>query len=99
MMQDLRRYTEATNTETALFQLHAAEGKMGQEVTLSSLKSWHRNWDNLTSFPLVALKGHLHDQSDKLSSSHGPQGHQRQKGAFTSEDAVLKQIYLATCRN
>ncbi|MEZ5051031.1 MAG: IS256 family transposase [Chitinophagales bacterium] len=96
MMQDLKKIYQATNTEAALFQLHAAEAKWGKKYAIV-FKSWHRNWDNLTSFfryP-VALRKVIYTTNPIESYHRMVRKVTKTKGAFTSEDAVLKQIYLA----
>ena len=91
-----RRYTRLLQIlEAALFQLHyAVEAKWGKKYAIVSLRAGIETGIILPVFSAIRWRRKvIYDQSDESYHRMVPQGHQ-DKGAFTSEDVVLKQIYL-----
>lgn len=96
-MKDLKEVYKATNIEIAEHNLDLMQAKWGKQYPIV-FKSWRTNWDRLTNYfkypePIRRLvyttntvEGY-HRMVRKVTKS---------KGAFTSEMAVLKLVYLAT---
>ena len=96
-MKDLKEVYKATNIEVAEQNLDLMQAKWGKQYPIV-FKSWRTNWDRLTNYfkypePIRRLvyttntvEGY-HRMVRKVTKS---------KGAFTSEMAVLKLVYLAT---
>ncbi len=96
-MKDLKEVYKATNIEVAEHNLDLMQTKWGKQYPIV-FKSWRTNWDRLTNYfkypePIRRLvyttntvEGY-HRMVRKVTKS---------KGAFTSEMAVLKLVYLAT---
>jgi len=96
-MRDLKEVYKATNIEVAEHNLDLMQAKWGKQYPIV-FKSWRTNWDRLTNYfkypePIRRLvyttntvEGY-HRMVRKVTKS---------KGAFTSEMAALKLVYLAT---
>jgi transposase-like protein len=96
-MKDLKEVYKATNIKVAEHNLDLMQAKWGKQYPIV-FKSWRTNWDRLTNYfkypePIRRLvyttntvEGY-HRMVRKVTKS---------KGAFTSEMAVLKLVYLAT---
>lgn len=96
-MADLKLVYQATDKQMAHLELVDLEEKWGAKYP-AVIDSWHRNWDRLTTYfqypdairKLIyttnTIEG-FHRQVRKVTKS---------KGAFTSDMALLKLIYLAT---
>jgi transposase-like protein len=94
-MNDLKSVYQATTKEKAEHALKRLEQKWGKEYP-KVIQSWHRNWDNLGLFfgypPLIrkvmyttnAIEA-FHRQLRKVTKT---------KGAFTSDNALMKLPYL-----
>lgn len=96
-MLDLRTVYQAADKQTAEENLNAMEEKWGKKYP-AVFRSWRDNWENLTTFfkyPEEIRKviyttnmiEAFHRQVRKVTKT---------KGAFTSDTALLKLIYLAT---
>lgn len=95
VMEDLKPVYKAVNAEQGYEKLLEFEEKWGKKYPLTA-KSWLQNWDNLSTFfeygddvPRVIyttnpIEG-MHRQVRKITKT---------KGAFTSEQALLKLLYL-----
>jgi transposase-like protein len=94
-MADLRLVYTATNREKAERYLDQLEEKWGYKYP-AVLASWRRNWDNLS---------HFYDYPKQIRrviyTTNMIEGFHRQlrkvtktKGAFTSDDALLKLLFL-----
>jgi putative transposase len=93
---DLREVYQATTLDLAEQQLDALDQKWGRKYPLV-IKSWRTNWHKLSTYfkydPIIrkliyttnAIEG-FHRQVRKVTKT---------KGAFTSDMALLKLIYLA----
>jgi transposase-like protein len=96
-MRDLKTVYKASNIKLAEHNLDKLEAKWGKQYPIV-FKSWRTNWDRLSNYfkypePIRRLiyttntvEGY-HRMVRKITKS---------KGAFTSETAVLKLVYLAT---
>jgi len=96
-MADLKPVYQAASKDEAEHQLQDLETKWGKKYPVV-IESWHRNWDKLSTYfkysPAIrkliyttnTIEG-FHRQVRKVTKT---------KGAFTSDMALLKLIYLAT---
>ncbi len=95
VMEDLKPVYKAVNAEQGYERLLEFEEKWGRKYPLTA-KSWLQNWDNLSTFfeydgdvrrviyTTNPIEG-MHRQVRKITKT---------KGAFTSEQALLKLLYL-----
>jgi len=96
-MADLKLVYQASNKDIAESELDALEEKRGAKYPLV-LKSWRTNWANLSTYFKYP------EQIRKLIyTTNAIEGYHRQirkvtknKGAFTSDMALMKLVYLAT---
>lgn len=96
-MADLKPVYQAISKDEAEQQLVELEGNWGKKYPIV-IESWNRNWDKLSTFfkyPSAIRK--------LIYTTNTIEGFHRQirkvtktKGAFTSDMALLKLIYLAT---
>jgi transposase-like protein len=96
-MADLKPVYQAASKDEAEHQLQELEAKWGKKYPVV-IDSWHRNWEKLSTYfkysPAIrkliyttnTIEG-FHRQIRKVTKT---------KGAFTSDMALLKLIYLAT---
>lgn len=96
-MEELRTVYQATNKQVAEENLEAAEKTWGKKYP-AVFKSWHNNWENLSTFfaypeeirkvmyTTNIIEG-FHRQVRKITKT---------KGAFNSDMALLKLVYMAT---
>ncbi len=96
-MKELKLVYKASSVETALHQLNLLEKKWGKKYPVV-FRSWRANWDHLTQYfkypesirKLIyttnTVEGY-HRMVRKVTKS---------KGAFTSDMAMMKLVYLAT---
>ena len=94
---DLKKIYKAINREMGLHYLDEAEAKWGQKYP-AIFKSWRANWDRLSSFYRYpgALRKIIYTNNPIESYHRMVRKVTKTKGAFSSEDAIVKQIYLAT---
>jgi putative transposase len=97
MVKDLKKIYHANNIDMAKHYLNEAELIWGDKYKII-FKSWHNNWDRLTCFFQYPP-----DLRRIIYTTNPIEGYHRMvrkvtktKGAFTNEDAIVKQIYLAT---
>lgn len=94
-MSDLKRVYQAKDKEKVAIQLDQLEQKWGKKYP-AIIKSWRTNWDRLTvyfQYPQEIRKviyttniiESFHRQLRKVTKT---------KGAFTSDDALMKLLYL-----
>jgi putative transposase len=97
MVRDLKKIYQATNMQMALQYLQEAESTWGGKYKVV-FKSWHRNWDRLTNFYKYPpqLRRLIYTTNPIESYHRMVRKVTKTKGAFSSENAILKQIYLAT---
>jgi len=97
IVRDLKKVYNALNVDMALHYLLEAEKKWGDKYGIV-FKSWHRNWDRLTNFFKYppALRRLIYTTNPIESYHRMIRKVTKTKGAFASEDAIIKQIYLAT---
>ena len=96
-MKELKPVYQAVSKEAAAKQLEQFSEKWSKKYPIV-IASWHRNWEKLTtyfSYPQAIRK--------LIYTTNTIEGYHRQirkvtktKGAFTSDMALLKLIYLAT---
>lgn len=96
-MRDLKTVYKASTKETAEHNLDKLEAKWGKQYPIV-LRSWRTNWERLSNYfkypePIRKL----------IYTTNTVEGYHRMvrkvtktKGAFTSDTAVLKLVYLAT---
>lgn len=97
MVKDLKKIYKADNEKMALHYLQEAEGTWGSKYKVV-FKSWYRNWDRLTNFYKYPpqLRRLIYTTNPIESYHRMVRKVTKTKGAFSSENAILKQIYLAT---
>lgn len=97
MTSDLKKIYNANNEEMGLHELQKAENKWGEKYP-SVFKSWKNNWDRLSCFYKypAALRRIIYTTNPIESFHRMVRKVTKTKGSFSSEDAIVKQIYLAT---
>ena len=98
-MKDLKKVYRAISKEMAETELLKLEEKWGKKYPIV-IESWQKNWDKLSTYFQYT------EPIKKLIYTTNPiEGYHRQirkvtktKGAFTSEMALIKLVYLATMR-
>jgi putative transposase len=97
MVKDLKKIYTALNIDMAKQKLSEAENTWGAKYKIV-FKSWHNNWDRLTNFFKYppALRRVIYTTNPIESYHRMVRKVTKTKGAFVSEDAIVKQIYLAT---
>jgi putative transposase len=97
MVKDLKQVYKSINADMAEHCLAEAEKKWGSKYTVV-FKSWYNNWDRLINFFKYppALRRLIYTTNPIESYHRMVRKVTKTKGAFTSEDAIVKQIYLAT---
>ena len=97
MVRDLKKVYKAINTDMAKHYLAEAEKVWAAKYAVV-FKSWHNNWDRLTNFFKYppALRRLIYTTNPIESYHRMIRKVTKTKGAYTSEDAIVKQIYLAT---
>lgn len=98
-MADLKLVYTASNKDEGYRQLEALEEKWGKKY-LIAVQSWFNNWDNLSSF-----FEYSEDIRRLIYTTNPIEGFHRQvrkvtktKGAFTSDTALFKLVYLVVKR-
>lgn len=97
MVKDLKKIYQALNADMALHYLQEAEKQWGDKYKIV-FKSWRSNWERLINFFKYppALRRVIYTTNPIESYHRMVRKVTKTKGAFTSEDAIVKQIYLAT---
>jgi len=98
-MKDLKKVYRASSKDLAETELLKLEEKWGKKYPVV-IESWQKNWDKLSTYFQYT------EPIKKLIYTTNPiEGYHRQirkvtktKGAFTSEMALIKLVYLATMR-
>lgn len=95
-MVDLKKVYQAINLEQAEYNFLLLEEKWGDKYPMV-IKSWRNNWDNLFSYFKYS-----HEVRKLVYTTNPIEGFHRQvrkytktKGAFTSENALLKLVFCA----
>lgn len=96
-VRDLKKVYKAVNAEMGLHYLDEAEQVWGKKYA-TVFKSWRSNWDRLSQFfqypPIIRR---IIYTTNPIESYHRMvRKVTKTKGAFSTEDAIVKQIYLAT---
>lgn len=94
---DLKKVYKANNEDRALTYLNQAEQRWAGKYP-AVFKSWKLNWDRLITFFNYppALRRIIYTTNPIESYHRMVRKVTKTKGAFCSEDAIIKQIYLAT---
>ena len=97
MISDLKKIYKAVNMDQAIHALEQAEEKWGDKYK-AVFRSWHSNWERLSNFFKYppALRRIIYTTNPIESFHRMVRKVTKTKGAFVSEDAIVKQIYLAT---
>jgi transposase-like protein len=97
MVKDLKMIYKANNEDMAKHYLQQAEQLWGEKYRVV-FKSWHANWERLVCFYKYppALRRLIYTTNPIESYHRMIRKVTKTKGAFNSEDAIVKQIYLAT---
>ncbi len=97
MVADLKKIYKAINEDQAKRALTLAEETWGGKYK-AVFRSWHNNWERLTNFFKYppALRRIIYTTNPIESYHRMVRKATKTKGAFVSEDAIVKQIYLAT---
>lgn len=97
MVKDLKAIYTAENEEMALIKLQEAENTWGGKYKVV-FKSWYKNWDRLINFYKypAQLRRMIYTTNPIESYHRMVRKVTKTKGAFASENAIIKQIYLAT---
>jgi transposase-like protein len=97
MISDLKKIYKAVNMDQARHALEQAEEKWGDKYK-AVFRSWHNNWERLSNFFKYppALRRIIYTTNPIESFHRMVRKVTKTKGAFVSEDAIVKQIYLAT---
>lgn len=95
--KDLRRVYTALNEAAARQYLEQAEQVWGTKYKVI-FRSWQANWDRLTNFYKYppALRRVIYTNNPIESYHRMVRKVTKTKGAFSSENAIVKQLYLAT---
>lgn len=97
LVKDLKKIYTALNEGAAAQYLVQAEEKWGKKYKVV-FRSWNANWVRLTNFYKYppALRRVIYTNNPIESYHRMVRKTTKTKGAFTSENAIVKQIYLAT---
>ena len=96
-IKDLKQIYKAVNAQMGLHYLDETEKKWGNKYGVI-FKSWRANWDRLSRFfdYTSAIRRIIYTTNPIESYHRMVRKVTKTKGAFSSEDAIVKQIYLAT---
>jgi transposase-like protein len=97
MVSDLKKIYQSINEDQAKHALDQAQEKWGDKYK-AIFRSWHHNWQRLANFFKYppALRRIIYTTNPIESFHRMVRKVTKTKGAFVSEDAIVKQIYLAT---
>ena len=94
---DMKLIYRAPTEEAALLALDAFEEKWGKKYQYA-VKSWRRNWTSLATlfkYP-DEIRKLIYTTNPIESYNRGVRKISKTKGAFSSDDALMKLLYLAT---
>lgn len=96
VMNDLKQVYKAPTEQKGLDALNFAKIKWGKKYP-AIFKSWERNWDKLANIYKYSepLKKLMYTTNPIESYHRMVRKVTKTKGAFSSENAILKQVYLA----
>jgi transposase-like protein len=96
-IKDLKQIYKAVNEQMGLHYLEEAEKKWGNKYGVI-FKSWRSNWERLSRFYAYtpAIRRIIYTTNPIESYHRMIRKVTKTKGAFSSQDAIVKQIYLAT---
>src|SRR6478609_8010866 len=96
-VRDLKKVYNSVNAQMGLVYLDQAEQKWGARYGIV-FKSWRANWERLSRFfdYTPAIRRIIYTTNPIESYHRMVRKVTKTKGAFSSEDAIVKQIYLAT---
>lgn len=95
-MVDLKRVYQATSKDLAEHHLLELEGKWGKKYP-AVIKSWQSNWESLSQYFKYPdeLRRIIYTTNIVEGFHRQVRKYTKNKGAFTSENALLKLIYCA----
>jgi transposase-like protein len=96
VMNDLKQIYKAPTEQKGLDALYFAKSKWGKKYP-AIFKSWEKNWDRLANIYKYSdhLKRLIYTTNPIESYHRMVRKVTKTKGAFSSENAILKQVYLA----
>ena len=96
-MKELKLVYKASSVETALHQLNLLEKKWGKKYPVV-FRSWRANWDHLTQYFKYpeAIRKLIYTTNTVEGYHRMVRKVTKSKGAFTSDMAMMKLVYLAT---
>lgn len=96
-IRDLKQVYKAVNAQMGLHYLDEAEKKWSTKYPMI-FKSWRTNWNRLSKFfeYTAAIRRIIYTTNPIESYHRMVRKVTKTKGAYSSEDAIVKQIYLAT---
>lgn len=96
VMKDLKLIYKASTEQLGIEALEAAEIKWGKKYP-AIFKSWNKHWDRLSNIYKYSpeLKRIMYTTNPIESYHRMIRKVTKTKGAFSSENAILKQVYLA----
>lgn len=97
MVADLKKIYTALNATAAEQYLFQAEERWGHKYKVV-FRSWHNNWNRLVNFYKYPpeLRKVIYTTNPIESFHRMVRKSTKTKGSFTSENAIVKQIYLAS---
>lgn len=97
LTSDLKKIYQANSLDLGLHYLNQAEETWGAKYPVI-FRSWRNNWDRLSNFYKypATLKKIIYTTNPIESFHRMVRKVTKTKGAFSNEDAIIKQIYLAT---
>lgn len=97
LVNDLKKVYNANNEDHGLHLLEQAENKWSDKYAII-FKSWRTNWPRLANFYKYPknLRKIIYTTNPIESYHRMIRKATKTKGAFSSQDAIIKQIYLAT---
>jgi putative transposase len=94
--EDMKKVYQASSEDLGLYNLEQAEQKWSRKYP-AVFTSWRTNWSRLSGFYKypAAIRRIIYTTNPIESYHRMVRKVTKTKGAFSSEDAILKQIYLA----
>jgi putative transposase len=96
-VKDMKKIYQANNEEMGLLYLQEAENIWGKKYP-GVFRSWRTHWDRLANFYKYpsTIRRIIYTTNPIESFHRMVRKVTKTKGSFSSEDAIVKQIYLAT---
>ena len=96
IVKDIKGIYQSTNEPTAREALEVFKKNWGEKYPIA-VKSWERNWDNLTAFLQypAEVRKLIYTTNIIESFNASLRKYTKNKKVFPTDDAALKSIYLA----